>query len=540
MDRCTRFGAVLVSSALLAGAAWLGGCSGKNLQSSFVLDSGSPESHVDGGSRAPSGTDAGQQQAPPGTLGGDGGPSPSGVDASSDGAPVVVCPSGLQCDVSCPNNGTTTISGKIYDPGINNPLYNVAVYIPQMPLAPLPPGVLTGTAACSCGALFPSGAVVSTTTGVDGSFTLKNAPVGSSVPLVFQVGKWRRQVNINVTACQDNAQADKSLSLPSSITDPNDSMPQVAVSTGGLDTLECLMMRVGLPATELVAGAGGTGHVHVFVGGMGDNSPMGTGSGGAEEPPMSGAPASYSSLWDKQADLMPYDIVLLSCEGGETYNDNPTVLEQYLNAGGRVFASHYHYAWFAGSLEGDPTVPAPPADWGSNLADWGGGGNANFGESTSATIVQTLNNSNTPFPKGVALDQWLSTTGALGIEGASAGQLEVFDPMGDVGGTNKAQAWLTSMGDTLYMSFDTPVNAAAAPDGGAPAYCGRAVFSDIHVDSDTNFPQDSNPPPMGCTAHPLSPQERALEFMLFDLSSCVVSDTEPPPVSVPPPMMMPQ
>src|ERR1019366_4564367 len=142
------------------------------------------------------------------------------------------------------------------------------------------------------------------------SFTLTNAPVGSSVPLVIQVGKWRRQVTINVAACQDNAQADKSLALPSTVVGPNDSMPQIAVSTGGLDTLECLMTRIGLPGSEIVAGPGGTGHVHVFQGGMGTSSPMGTGSGGAESPPMTAAPASYSSLWDSQAHLMPYDIVL--------------------------------------------------------------------------------------------------------------------------------------------------------------------------------------------------------------------------------------
>jgi hypothetical protein len=444
--------------------------------------------------------------------------------------------------VACAGGAGTTITGKVYDPAGNNPLFDVAVYVPAKPLTPLPKGVPTGKDACSCGALFPSGAVTSTTTAVDGSFTLTNVPVGSAVPLVLQIGKWRRQIDVPVKGCQDNPLPDKSLAFLGTIPagDTLDSIPDIAVSTGSADTLECLLLRIGLPTTEYVAGAAAGGHVHVFSGGSPQTStpPAGaTGAGAAENPPMTGAPASWTNLWDKVDDLMPYDILLLSCEGGETYNSNPPVLEAYLNAGGRAFASHYHYAWFAGSVEGDNTVPPPPSDWGLNLAAWDQG--AGSPAKGYAQIVQTLNGSSKPFPKGVALAQWLGDVNALGVEGAPAGEIPIFEERGNAGVTNKAQAWLVDGPTSDYLSFDTPVNAPPLPDGGPPSYCGRAVYAGVHVDGDTNAASsaDKNPPPNGCAGGPLSPQEKALEFMLFDLSDCVLPDTVAPPVDagLPPP-----
>jgi hypothetical protein len=76
------------------------------------------------------------------------------------------------------------------------------------------------------------------------------------------------------------------------------------------------------------------------------------------------------------------------------------------------------------------------------------------------------------------------------------------------------------------------------------------VYSDLHVSGGpgTNAPGvlPDYPPmpgqrggrggmqggivPSQCAAHPLTPQEEALEFMLFDLSSCLVPIGESPPV----------
>ena len=240
---------------------------------------------------------------------------------------------------------------------------------------------------------------------------------------------------------------------------------------------------------------------------------------------------------------MPFDIVLLSCEGEETQNMNQTALEQYAAAGGRVFGSHYHYAWFnTGPFGAD------------NLATWTTGGNpitsTNLADllDIDAVIDQTLSDGGV-FPKGQALDKWLGVVGAL----ETNGDLEIAQGKhnADVGAANvHSQSWIyadtdtSNPGATEYFSFNTPVD-AGLDDAGDPAYCGRVVYSDLHVGG-TNI---TTPPdygglgnggtvPTGCVQRDLSPQEKALEFMLFDLSSwCVVprrpGPPPPPPVNPP-------
>ncbi|HZS35259.1 MAG TPA: hypothetical protein VFF06_00455 [Polyangia bacterium] len=465
------------------------------------------------------------------------------LSGGPDLAGAIQCPDGLMCNVACAGGTSTTISGKVYDPAGKNGLYNVAVYVPAGPLAPLPKGVPTGSDACSCAALYSSGAIVSTSTAEDGTFTLSNAPVGSSVPLVIQVGKWRRQYHVSVTSCQDNPQSNGSLAFPTTVAAGNtdDNIPDIAVSTGSADTLECLMRRIGIDAGEYVAGNASTGHVHVFSGGSSAGG-GGFGGGGSragrpEQPAMPGAPSSPTDLWSTQAQLMPYDIVLLSCEGGETYNANPPALEAYLDAGGRVFASHFHYAWFAGPLGSNQSYSAP-MDWGPNLASWAAGSGMSNGP-IGGVIQTTLNGSTMPFPKGVSLQKWLTNVNALGQNGVPSGELSIYQPRynSTVAATNTpSQPWITSdasgmAGSTMYLSFDTPVNPPVSPDN-IPAYCGRAVFSDLHVSGDPTT-SDQSPPPGGCANTDLSPQEKALEFMLFDLSSCVIPDTVAPPMGVP-------
>jgi hypothetical protein len=208
---------------------------------------------------------------------------------------------------------------------------------------------------------------------------------------------------------------------------------------------------------------------------------------------------------------MRYDIVLLSCEGQETTNINPIALLDYTAGGGRVFASHFHYVWFnSGPFNAMP------------LATWTPGDNDMF---TIQADVETKLPSGASFPKGEAMQSWLDNVGVL-HDGTF--QIEEAKHNADVGPSNTLSTpWILAdksanpPGATQYFSFDTPLGAAPAN------VCGRVVYSDLHV-AGASHDDPSLPVPAECNPEPLSPQEDALEFMLFDLSSCLTPVSQPP------------
>jgi hypothetical protein len=313
----------------------------------------------------------------------------------------------------------------------------------------------------------------------------------------------------------NNMLPDKMLTLPRNHMEGD--IPNIAISTGGADTLECLLRRVGVDEQEYIGGTSDDHRIHIF---QGAGAPAGgglPGFGGGMGPAPNTSPAAPSSptgLWTSKDELMKYDVVLLSCEGSETTGMNQQALHDYASAGGRVFASHFHYAWFNTGPYGS-----------ENLATWSTGSNPL--DDIDATIV-------TNFPKGMALSQWLMNTNAL-----TNGLLPIKQARhnADVSTSNTpSQPWILAdqntraPGATQYFSFNTPTDAAMTPDD--PGYCGRVVFSDLHVGGATND-DPRKPVPTGCLDGELSPQEKALEFMLFDLSSCVIPDTVPPGPGVP-------
>src|SRR5580658_667166 len=131
-------------------------------------------------------------------------------DAATDASPGAIDlgsphpDTGPSCTgLTCLQTGTSTaVSGKVYDPAGVNGLYNVFVYVPNAPLDP----IASGPQCTPCQAPASGDPIASTTTLPDGTFTLTDVPDGVDVPIVLQLGKWRRHLTLPVvTQCADNA-----------------------------------------------------------------------------------------------------------------------------------------------------------------------------------------------------------------------------------------------------------------------------------------------------------------------------------------------
>lgn len=412
-------------------------------------------------------------------------------DASADGQ--TPCTNLCQRQVKCPGGATTSVSGVVKDPAGKVPLYNVLVYVPNAPVAPL----ATGASCDRCGDV--SGEpLVTALTDASGRFRLEDMPTGKDVPLVIQVGKWRRQIVLpNVPDCVDTPLADADVRLPRNQQEGD--LPQMAIASGSADPFECLLTKMGIDAAEFTHDTG-SGRVHFY-----------RENGVDTDPP---APQA-SSLYGDLTKMKGYDIVFLPCEGSER-NKSDTAdqnLVDYTAAGGRVFTTHYGYAWLH---LGAPAFQGT-GDWQPRQTD-------RYTTTLNATVNQG-------FPKGAAFAEWLVNVGAS----QQLGTMGLVESRHDLNAAPDppSTTWMTTTempapntNATMHITFNTPVGAAEDKQ------CGRVVFSDFHVSAAARNP--GQPFPQSCKAGDLSPQEKALEFMLFDLSSCIQSDKLPP--APPPPV----
>jgi hypothetical protein len=498
------------------------------------------------------------------------------VQGTSPGCTGPLCNS---VPTNCGASSPTQLTGRVITPGrvqngttINQiPVPNAVVYIPADPAATLPTPFqgVDPTNPASCGRctdvqLVASGQSVlaAAVTDARGAFTLSGrVPVGTAFNLVVAAGKWRRVVQVSATtasACQTRTLGTAQTRLPAHKTDglTGTYLPLIAVDTGAVDAMECVLRNIGIAESEFTPGSSGSGRVHMYRA-AGTVSRMGFTfeRGGARMGPCTGTfrsqgitfqcnatqtingqsisnfgcvtnqPAggggatgcSDQSVFDtqllgSQTAINRYDVVIGDCQGSSHTTTSNSFILGYVNNGGRLFASHLANTW----LDNNSTLDQS-SQW--QITD---------NQRDTATGDISLPTGPTARPganpvKSVQLRDWLTFQGAL--LGTSQGQtnppttpqFSIAFPRDfagpGVGTSTDEWVYAEDSSRVQQMSFNTPYGAAPA------SICGRVAYSGFHVANQDNtallyFPSE-------CSNGTLSTQELILAFNLFDLSACV-------------------
>jgi|SRR5579871_1146607 len=430
----------------------------------------------------------------------------NGGDGGIDNSEVDMVPpcEGIQCQVvDCGEVGQpTTLVGTVYAPNGTLPIYNAIVYIPQSAVASFTDGVICDR----CNGQVSGDPLVQALTGPDGKFELDNVPAGD-IPLVIQIGKWRRQVMLQgVPACTISQLTPDQTRLPKNRSEGD--IPRIAIATGSVDPMECLLLKIGIDPNEIKEPGNGT-RIDFYQAANSPGTMISANTPSAADP--------NNGLYIQMNRLLNYDMVILPCEGGEFDQSAGTAnIAKYVNAGGRVFTTHYSYDWltYPNSPFNKVANPLQSGMWPKDQLD--------YPDDTVVTTTKLV----TSFPKGMAFAKWLKYAGAK----SAPNTLDILQIRHDINGVSGyAQAWarddFSGIPGIAHLTFNTPLD-PPKDDMGNPEYCGRVMYSDFHVsqseaDFSFNFPQ-------ACMMGDMSDQEKALAFMFFDLSSCVQSDQQPP------------
>jgi len=432
------------------------------------------------------------------------------------------CYGSCQVANSCSGTGTTTVTGVAYMPNGVDPLPNALVYIPSA----VPGAIAPGVQCLTNGNEASGGPITFTYSKYDGTFTLTGVPSGTNIPIVVQAGKWRMQGTISsITACGTTVAPAWTTTMPS--THVQGDIPKIAVVTGNVDAVECVIYRTGIAQSEFT-NSSGTGQINLY---LADHDP------GAQ---INSSTPLESTLTGSSTAMNAYDMIMFPCQGSPSDSDASSdqgVVLDWANRGGRLFSTHYSYAWLQNSLNAstvtqningtNQVVSLDTAQGPETAVQWNTGQAQPTADPGNAIV-------NASFTDGGILSSWLEDTTAPAAsttpEGSPA-QISISTLRLDQNGVNSpTQSWLTltnnltnqtgknteSKTPVMQLTFNTPVGA------GADNQCGKVLYNDYHV-YNGNFSGQTFP--SECPSGAMTPQEHLLEFALFDLTNAVTAVT---------------
>ncbi len=382
---------------------------------------------------------------------------------------------------SCPGQ-EVTVTGTVLAPNQTDPVPGATVFIPSQVPELFPPAVTCEVCATMAG----TSSWWTTTSAYNGQFTLKAVCPGKR-PLVLQNGRFRRLVYIDVPAGGSlQVPADKTrLPKRSQEFELADAVPKIAVGTGDFDKMECVLRRIGLDdkSIELYENA--------------DNkSPT--------------ALPTFQSLVNDVNKMKTYNIIFLNCTNNtfEAELKKAAVranIADYIQSGGRFYVTDWSYDWIEQVPELSPFIDFEPGPWGTapeaaNAAALGANGLQVQAALKVPELAQWLGQFPGTVQNNTALIQhfvggWVmmhavSKDTKLWVEGP------VKSDDGKVSGVRPL---------TVTFNFKN---------------CGKILYTSYHTEGregelfPTAFPQY-------CGSSAISPQDRILEYLIFDIANCV-------------------
>lgn len=404
--------------------------------------------------------------------------------------------------VECPATGAE-LRGVVTAPNGLDPIPGAVVYLARTRPAVQPAGVSCDTCELPPNVL---GYAVSNTQGM---FVMpRGVSESGAFFLVVQKGRFRRVTEVNVQSCMGQAFTAQTTRLPG--TRAEGEIPNILVASGttaaqadrprtddwAYDDIARVIRRLGITEFDR-------------------SEPCRLATTGTS---VANSSCPFGGILANRTSLDRYNIVVAPC-GALGFNRSWQVLgapanaaiatnmRGWLQAGGRLYTSDTAYGLLAhahpsaATFAGGSTVRSD----GKDPANVGAGGSPSMPRTYSGRIAD------------MGLRDWLADRGALAMDGSIqlGGFISPWVAIDSVPSTTRTLVtadveWFTAASGMMTSAGSRPLTITSdVREGGG---CGRVVYSSYEVDN-----RDS------MSSSPLTPQERVLEYLLFELGGCLVT-----------------